>query len=665
MKKLLAWAGAIVLLGTGARAQKPVPAISGVFGSPVTFATHAELHGYGFSFGPSDGQFGAIPAGGNSYTFYGAAGSTAACAGTKNAKGAFSFIGTLDHVTGSNGCTRLFGPGDAPAGWVFDTNYAGGGQVVRFASGGKSGWLMVFHGEYWWQNPATTTHKCDVVGGSGSQVECFYASLGLAVSTDNGKMFKVAGQILQPSQPLSVFTGGGTNMNVGYGSLVVADANGKHLDNPPADASSAYFYLFYLDLLPRSPGVCNTAVCMGVARAPYADVVAAALSGDPHQVARVFHKYDGASPNPWTQPATSDTPNLSGTAGKYTPLWTDEPGGAEVIYDSAFDVYLAVYQSGGGIKVRASSDLIHWSGAIGAPYSEPGRTLYYPTLMGETGDPTIGGAAPRVYFSSFPTGLFPDYTTAVFESVTLTLSLAPGSTPAIGLVANAEGESPVIAPNTWVEIKGVNLAPAGSTRIWQVSDFANNVMPTQLSGVSATVNGRAAYVYYISPTQVNILTPPDAMQGEVPVQVTNNGAASAAWMVLARTESPSFFVFNGGPYVAAEHADGSFLGPANLYAGLTTPAKPGETVVLYANGFGPTSAPIVSGSATQGGTLSPLPVIKIGGITATVQFAGLVGPGEFQFNVVVPAGLPDGDNALTATHNGFTTESGVLLTVQH
>ena len=151
-------------------------------------------------------------------------------------------------------------------------------------------------------------------------------------------------------------------------------------------------------------------------------MVSAALAGDPHKVAKVFHKYDGASPNPWTQPATSDTPDLSGSAGKYAPLWTDEPGGAEVIYDSSFDVYLAVYQSREGIKVRASSDLIHWSGPIGAPIQEAGRTLYYPTLIGETGEPTIAGPTPRIYFTSFPIGSFPNFKTSVFESAQLTLS---------------------------------------------------------------------------------------------------------------------------------------------------------------------------------------------------------------------------------------------------
>jgi hypothetical protein len=38
---------------------------------------------------------------------------------------------------------------------------------------------------------------------------------------------------------------------------------------------------------------------------------------------------------------------------------------------------------------------------------------------------------------------------------------------------------------------------------------------------------------YISPTQVNILTPPDTIQGQVPVTLTNAGTTSAAVNVQA------------------------------------------------------------------------------------------------------------------------------------
>ena len=236
--------------------------------------------------------------------------------------------------------------------------------------------------------------------------------------------------------------------------------------------------------------------------------------------------------------------------------------------------------------------------------------------------------------------------------------------PVITLVANAEGGVATIAPNSWVEIKGSNLAPSGDTRIWQTPDFINSQLPTSLDGVSVTVNGVPAYVYYISPTQVNILTPPNAISGSVPVQITQNGVVSANFTVQAQPQSPSFFVFGGGPYIAATHVNGSYLGPTALYPGLTTPAKPGETIVLYANGFGPTSQPAVSGSETQSGTLSPMPLITIGGVAATVTFAGLVAPGEFQFNVVVPPTLSSGDQPTIATYNGLTTQPGTSITVQ-
>ena len=239
----------------------------------------------------------------------------------------------------------------------------------------------------------------------------------------------------------------------------------------------------------------------------------------------------------------------------------------------------------------------------------------------------------------------------------------PAIVPVITQVFNAASNSAVIAPNTWIAIQGLNLAPAGDTRTWQGSDFVNNQLPAALDGVSATVNGKSGYVYYISPTQVNILTPPDAMQGSVLVQLTRGGVASAQFAATAQPASPGFFVFGAGPYVAAEHAGGSYLGPASLYPGVTTPARPGETVVLYGNGFGPTSPPVTAGSVVQSAPLPTLPVIIIGGTAATVQFAGLVVPGEFQFNVVVPLNAEAGDNTVLAVYNGLTTQSGVLLSV--
>jgi uncharacterized protein (TIGR03437 family) len=250
------------------------------------------------------------------------------------------------------------------------------------------------------------------------------------------------------------------------------------------------------------------------------------------------------------------------------------------------------------------------------------------------------------------------------DSNTATVTV-PANGPVVTLVSNAATRSLVVAPNTWVQILGVNLSRAGDARSWQTSDFVNNQLPTQLDGVSVTVNGKSAYVSYISPTQVNILTPPDAVQGTVAVQLTSGGVPAAPFTVAAQTTSPTFFLI-GGPYVAAEHANGSYLGPPSLYPGVTTPAKPGEIVVLYGNGFGATTVPVVSGSLMQSGTLPGALTVTIGGAPAQVQYAGLGAfPGEYQFNVMVPASAADGDNPVVATYNGQSTQAGVLLTVQH
>ena len=257
----------------------------------------------------------------------------------------------------------------------------------------------------------------------------------------------------------------------------------------------------------------------------------------------------------------------------------------------------------------------------------------------------------------------------IFASTVLTLvgvysSAFAQNAPAITLMANADGEKPIIAPNTWIEIKGQNLSRANDTRIWQGSDFVNGQMPVSLDNVSVTVNGKNAFVYYISPTQVNVLTPPDAMSGTVAVVVTRNGLVSAPFSVQAKALSPSFFVFGGGPYAIATHADNSLAGPASLYPGSITPAKPGETIVLYANGFGPVTPPVVTASQTQTGTLSPLPSVTIGGFPATVAFAGLILPGLFQLNVTVSTNVPTGDAPVIATINGTSTAPAALIAVQ-
>lgn len=262
----------------------------------------------------------------------------------------------------------------------------------------------------------------------------------------------------------------------------------------------------------------------------------------------------------------------------------------------------------------------------------------------------------------------------IAEGALAALAGAFENTPYPGAVVNAFGLSPVIAPNTWVAIKGAALSAANDTRTWATADFTSNngQMPTALDGVSVTLNGENAYVEYISPSQINILTPPDLATGTVTAQVTANGQKSVNFPVQVQNLSPSFFAFDGTHVVATHLATGGScppypvcdVGPTTLYPGLTIPAQPGEEVVLYANGFGPTSATVVKGAPTQGGTLPQNPVVTIGGLQANVIFAGLQSPGLYQFNVTVPLGAGSGDLPLTASFGGASTQSGVVITVQ-
>lgn len=324
--------------------------------------------------------------------------------------------------------------------------------------------------------------------------------------------------------------------------------------------------------------------------------------------------------------------------------------------------HLYAHQSLDGIAYQAVPQPSATNGNLGTRAADYGYTQG--TMVGGRGylrvqvSPT--GATVQYIESWLPSEQRANQTNRmVADSYTLSAA-ATSDPPVISSITTSASGSAAISANTWIEVKGSNLA--GTTRTWQGSDFSGTQMPTQLDGVSVTINGRAAYVYYISPTQVNVLTPPDLASGSATVQIIVNGTSSTAVTATVQTLSPSLFTFDGSN-AAATHANGNYLGPTTLYPGSTTPARPGEVIILYGNGFGPTSQPIAPGSSQQTGTLSPTPTVTIGGVNAQVQFAGLVFPGEYQFNVVVPANTATGNQPVVITSGGRSTQAGVVIAV--
>ncbi len=111
----------------------------------------------------------------------------------------------------------------------------------------------------------------------------------------------------------------------------------------------------------------------------------------------------------------------------------------------------------------------------------------------------------------------------------LTAQAAP--TISTGGVVTLFSSGNVIQPGAWVSIYGTNLA--SGTAVW-AGDF-----PTTLGGTSVTINGRPAYLSFVSPAQINLQAPDDMATGAVPVVVTT-GAGAATSLVTLSPYAPAF-----------------------------------------------------------------------------------------------------------------------------
>jgi uncharacterized protein (TIGR03437 family) len=245
---------------------------------------------------------------------------------------------------------------------------------------------------------------------------------------------------------------------------------------------------------------------------------------------------------------------------------------------------------------------------------------------------------------------------------------AAGSAPSIdaGGVVNGASFQPGIVPGSWLTIKGSNLSPVASDT-WDKS-IVNGNLPTSLDGVSVSVAGKPAFVYFISPGQINVQAP-DVGTGPVPVAVTTPSGTSVAVTANVVAQAPAFFLWPGSQAVATRNSDASLAVKNGTFAGATTAAaKPGDVLILWGTGFGPTTPPVAAGIQVPADKIynaSPVS-IKLGTADAQV-FGAALSPGFaglYQVAIQVPASLADGDYALKATVAGASSPDGVTLSVK-
>jgi uncharacterized protein (TIGR03437 family) len=285
-------------------------------------------------------------------------------------------------------------------------------------------------------------------------------------------------------------------------------------------------------------------------------------------------------------------------------------------------------------------------------FSEPGAHLVRFTVPADT-----------------PAGDQPAYIeTGGKKSNTVLLPVAEAK-PAITAVIDAFSGQSTVAPGAWVEIYGRLLSTR--QREWSASDFAGAKLPTSLEGVSVKVNGKSAAVCFVSPGQVNALIPLGTAEGNATVELTSS-LGTAATTVKVQPIAPYFVLYRyveNAKYVAGVFPDRVYAGKKGLFAEggpATRPARAGDTVLLFGAGFGLTDPAAPDAELLP----APLPLkdpgqltIRIGGVAADVAFAGLAGPGLYQFNVVVPR-TPGGDQPIVATIGGFSTQAGKFITLE-
>jgi uncharacterized protein (TIGR03437 family) len=250
-------------------------------------------------------------------------------------------------------------------------------------------------------------------------------------------------------------------------------------------------------------------------------------------------------------------------------------------------------------------------------------------------------------------------------------------TPAIrassGVIsAGGYGGFSSIAPATWIEIYGVNLANL-PTKTWGTADFTGNQAPTALGGTTVTIAGLPAYTDFVSPGQVNVQVPSGVPTGPQPVVVTTAGGASLVYSVNVNPLEPGLlapasFLVNGNQYAVALFSNTlTYVLPFNLGGVLTARAKAGDNITFYGIGFGPVTPNIPAGQLVQQtNQLQANVQITFAGTPAIVSYAGLVftDAGLYQFNVVVPKVAASDTVPIAFTLNGVPSTQNLVLAIQ-
>ena len=301
-----------------------------------------------------------------------------------------------------------------------------------------------------------------------------------------------------------------------------------------------------------------------------------------------------------------------------------------------------------------------------------------------TGLPTgLSIGAPTGTISGTPTGTTSGTATVVVtvtdtnsNTASKTYSLTvnqPSGSPVITSVSAATEGQMFIAPNTWVSIYGTGFTQVGFTDTWSVAikNSATGALPTTLDNVSVMIGGMPTYVYYISATQINVLTPNIGF-GSVTVTVTNGTGTSNVVTIISQQDIPGFFEWanalgktpgDNSQQPVATHSDYSYAAANGTFTTPSVPAAPGETITLWGSGFGTTSPANPFGVAipSTGGpflTTAAVSVLLNNAPVTVINSNAILTPGDaglYQLAITIPSGLANGTYPISVSVGGVTS----------
>jgi uncharacterized protein (TIGR03437 family) len=202
------------------------------------------------------------------------------------------------------------------------------------------------------------------------------------------------------------------------------------------------------------------------------------------------------------------------------------------------------------------------------------------------------------------------------------------SQPTVTAVLNAASFDAAVPPGCLISIFGSKLA---RTTI----SAASVPLPSKLDDVAVLVGDLelAAPLYFVSPTQINAQLPFEALGDTLSLVVMTAEGRSKPFLLKPSASGPGLFT-----------RDSSGKGPVLALTPnfqLADAVAPGQPMILYATGLGPTDPPVLSGN--PGATQEPfnrvvsVPEVFAGdyAVPVPVAFAGLAPgmSGVYQINV--------------------------------